>query len=58
MAVCDLAVPARAYPGDRYTVTGYVQAQGMAGKPATVQLLGRGRPATPPTPAQQRRPAS
>jgi hypothetical protein len=43
-AVCDLAVPARAYPGDRYTVTGYVQAQGMAGKNATVQLLAR--PAT------------
>lgn len=41
VAVCDLAVPARAYPGDRYTVTGYVQAQGMAGKVVTVQLLGR-----------------
>ena len=25
--VCDLAVPARAYPGDHYTVTGYLQAQ-------------------------------
>ena len=41
MTVCDLAVPARAYPGDRYTVTGYVQAHGMAGRVATVQLLGR-----------------
>ena len=41
VAVCDLVVPARAYPGDRYTVTGYVQAQGMAGKVVTVQLLGR-----------------
>jgi hypothetical protein len=40
-AVCDFAVPARAYPGDRYTVTGYVQAQGMAGKTATVQVLSR-----------------
>lgn len=41
VTVCDLAVPARAYPGDHYTVTGYVQAQGMAGKVVTVQLLGR-----------------
>ena len=41
VAVCDLVVPARAYPGDHYTVTGYVQAQGMAGKVVTVQLLGR-----------------
>ena len=28
VAVSDLAVPARAFPGDRYTVTGYLQAQG------------------------------
>jgi hypothetical protein len=41
VAVSDLAVPARAYPGDRYTVTGYVQAQGMAKKVVTVQLLSR-----------------
>jgi hypothetical protein len=41
VSVCDLAAPTRAYPGDRYTVTGYVQAQGMAGKVVTVQLLGR-----------------
>jgi hypothetical protein len=41
VAVSDLAVPARAYPGDRYTVTGYVQAQGMAGKTVTVQVLSR-----------------
>ncbi len=41
VSVSDLAVPARAYPGDRYTVTGYVQAHGMAGRVATVQLLGR-----------------
>jgi len=41
LSVCDLAVPARAYPGDHYTVTGYVQAQGMAGRVATVQLLER-----------------
>ena len=31
----------RAYPGDRYPVTGYIQAQGLAGKTVTVQLLSR-----------------
>ena len=41
VAVSDFAVPARAYPGDRYTVTGYVQAHGMTGRTVTVQLLGR-----------------
>ena len=41
VAVCDLTAPARAYPGDRYTVTGYVQAQGMAGRVVVVQLLAR-----------------
>jgi hypothetical protein len=44
VAVCDLAAPARAYPGDRYTLTGYLQAQGMAGKTVTVQVFSR--PAT------------
>ncbi len=39
--VADLAVPARAFPGDRYTVTAYLQAQQMAGKTVTVQLLSR-----------------
>jgi hypothetical protein len=39
--VSDLVVPARAYPGDQYTVTGFVQAQRMAGKMVTVQLLSR-----------------
>lgn len=41
VAVSDLAMPARAYPGDHYTVTGYLQAQGMAGRTATVQVLSR-----------------
>jgi hypothetical protein len=41
VAVSDLAAPARAYPGDRFTVTGYVQAQGMAGKVVAVELLVR-----------------
>jgi len=39
--VSDLSVPARAYPGDRYTVTGYVQAQRMAGRVVTAELLSR-----------------
>jgi hypothetical protein len=39
--VSDLSAPPRAYPGDRYTVTGYVQAQRMAGRVVTVELLSR-----------------
>jgi hypothetical protein len=41
VGVSDLVVPARAYPGDHYTVTGFLQAQGMAGKSVTVQVLSR-----------------
>jgi hypothetical protein len=41
VAVSDLAVPARALPGDHYSVTGYLQAQGMAGKSALVELWSR-----------------
>jgi len=39
--VSDLAAPPRAYPGDRYTVVGYIQAQGLAGRVAAVELLSR-----------------
>ena len=39
--VSDLVAPARAYPGDDYVVTGYLQAQQMAGKVVEVQLLSR-----------------
>ncbi len=39
--VADLLAPERAYPGDRYTVTGLIQAQGMAGREVSVQLLAR-----------------
>jgi len=39
--VSDLAAPPQAYPGDRYTVTGYLQAQRMAGRTVTVELLSR-----------------
>ncbi|MEN6448994.1 MAG: hypothetical protein ABFC96_00755 [Thermoguttaceae bacterium] len=41
VAISDFAVPARAYPGDHYTVTAYVQAHGLAGKVVTVQVLSR-----------------
>jgi hypothetical protein len=37
----DLLAPARAYPGDSYSVTGYVQGQGMAGQTVTVELLSK-----------------
>jgi hypothetical protein len=39
--VSDFTAPPRAYPGDRYTVTGYLQAQKMAGRVVTVELLSR-----------------
>ena len=39
--VSDLVAPARAYPGDRYAVTGFVQAQRLAGRVVEVQLLSR-----------------
>lgn len=39
--ISDLAAPARAYPGDQYAVTVFVQAQGMAGRMATLELLSR-----------------
>ncbi len=39
--VSDLTVPARAYPGDRYAITGFLQARHMAGEVVTVQVLSR-----------------
>ncbi|MBN2579682.1 MAG: VWA domain-containing protein [Pirellulales bacterium] len=39
--VSDLAMPARAYPGDRYTLTGYLQAQRLGGQSVTVEVLSR-----------------
>lgn len=39
--VSDFLAPARAYPGDAYTVTGYVQARGLAGQTVQVELLSR-----------------
>jgi len=39
--VSDLVAPTRAYPGDHYAITGFLQAQGMAGQVVEVQLLSR-----------------
>lgn len=39
--ISDFQAPPRAYPGDRYTVTGFLQAQGLAGKSVTVELESR-----------------
>ncbi len=39
--VADLVVPKRAYPGDQYAITGFLQARGMAGEVVQVQLLSR-----------------
>ncbi len=36
--VADLIAPARVFPGDRFAVTGYVQAQGFAGQSVKVEL--------------------
>jgi hypothetical protein len=41
VGVYDFRVPARAYPGDRYTVSGLIQAHGMAGQTVRVELLAR-----------------
>lgn len=37
----DFIAPARAYPGDDFEVTAYVQGQGLAGQVVTVELLSR-----------------
>lgn len=39
--ISDFVAPARAYPGDRYVATGYLQAQGLAGRNVTVELFSR-----------------
>jgi len=50
LRVSDFVVPARAYPGDQYSVTGYLQAQRMAGQVVTVELLAKTADAGAPTP--------
>lgn len=39
--VSNFTAPPRAYPGDRFSLTGYLQAQKMAGRSVTVRLLSR-----------------
>lgn len=36
--VADLVAPARVFPGDRFTVAGFLQAQGLAGERVRVEL--------------------
>jgi len=48
--VADVLVPARVFPGDRFAVTAYLQAQGLAGQTVRVELAevtadAAGRPA-------------
>ncbi|HWB08990.1 MAG TPA: vWA domain-containing protein [Pirellulales bacterium] len=54
--ISDFVAPARAYPGDHYTATGFLQAQGMAGKSVLVELTSR--PADAPTGAEGKLEAS
>ena len=37
--VADLLIPARVFPGDRFSVTGYLQSQGLEGQTARVELI-------------------
>ncbi|NBT12771.1 MAG: VWA domain-containing protein [Planctomycetia bacterium] len=39
--IADLVAPARVFPGDRFTVTGHVQAHGFAGQRARLELAER-----------------
>ena len=39
--ISDLVAPARAYPGDAFMATAYVQSQGLAGRTVTVELFSR-----------------
>jgi hypothetical protein len=50
--VSDLIAPARAYPGDRFTITAYVQAQEMAKRTVSVELLSRKGGSGPATAGQ------
>ncbi len=38
-ALVDLEAPTRVYPGDRFTITGFVQAFGLDDRPAKVELI-------------------
>jgi len=39
--ISDFVAPSRAYPGDAFNVTAYVQAEGLAGRTVTVELASR-----------------
>ncbi len=39
--VGDLVAPARAYPGDSFQITGYLQSEGLADRSVTVELTSR-----------------
>jgi hypothetical protein len=39
--VSDLVAPARAYPGDGFQITGYLQSEGLDDRTVTVELLSR-----------------
>jgi hypothetical protein len=39
--ISDLVAPARAYPGDSFQITGYLQAEGLADRTVNVELLSR-----------------
>jgi hypothetical protein len=39
--VSDLVAPARAYPGDSFPITGYLQSEGLTDRAVTVELLSR-----------------
>jgi hypothetical protein len=39
--VSDLVAPARAYPGDSFTITGYLQSEGLADRTVNVELVSR-----------------
>jgi len=47
--VSDFVGPARAYPGDSFTLTGYVQGVELAGRAVTVELSSRSGSAKPGT---------
>jgi hypothetical protein len=52
--VADVVAPARVFPGDRFSVTGYLQSQGLAGQRVRVELAelaaeGEGDRGTPGT---------
>jgi hypothetical protein len=52
--VSDFMAPARAFPGDSYAVTGYIQAHGLAGQAVTVELQSRATTSDLATPAPSR----